>query len=238
MNRLPVPGSDDGVWGQILNDFLLAAHQADGTLKPGSITGGHIQNGTVSSSKLSQDIIERIETLEEKVTRAAEIANAEVTLFNVATPVDVDQVNGEGVELATRFYTTIPGQILGIRFYKGPLDTGLHTGSLRAADGTVIETTTFSSETPSGWQYQAFTSPVTIAANTEYLASYFNPTGHFVRTARTFTYANLKSTWLVAPMSTAQAPNGLYRSGVSGPPDSPAYQDSCYFVDVVFRPTL
>ncbi len=34
MARLPQPGSDNGVWGDILNDFLLQAHNADGTLKP------------------------------------------------------------------------------------------------------------------------------------------------------------------------------------------------------------
>ena len=30
--RLPVPGSDDNAWGTILNDFLVVAHNSDGTL--------------------------------------------------------------------------------------------------------------------------------------------------------------------------------------------------------------
>lgn len=34
MARLPQPGSDDGSWGGILNDFLSQAHNADGSLKP------------------------------------------------------------------------------------------------------------------------------------------------------------------------------------------------------------
>jgi len=33
MARLPIPGSDDGNWGSILNDFLEVAHATDGTLK-------------------------------------------------------------------------------------------------------------------------------------------------------------------------------------------------------------
>lgn len=33
MSRLPVPGSDDGVWGSVLNDFLGVEHNADGLLK-------------------------------------------------------------------------------------------------------------------------------------------------------------------------------------------------------------
>lgn len=33
MSRLPTPGSDDGTWGDILNDFLSQEHNTDGTLK-------------------------------------------------------------------------------------------------------------------------------------------------------------------------------------------------------------
>src|SRR5580700_4054374 len=34
MARLPIPGSDDGVWGEILNDFLEVAHNPDGSINP------------------------------------------------------------------------------------------------------------------------------------------------------------------------------------------------------------
>ncbi|HSE61500.1 MAG TPA: hypothetical protein VLA88_04365 [Candidatus Saccharimonadales bacterium] len=34
MSRLPISGADDGVWGLVLNDFLLRAHNADGTIRP------------------------------------------------------------------------------------------------------------------------------------------------------------------------------------------------------------
>ncbi|HSX06850.1 MAG TPA: glycosyl hydrolase family 28-related protein [Candidatus Saccharimonadia bacterium] len=34
MSRLPTPGSDDGTWGAVLNDFLSVEHNTDGTLKP------------------------------------------------------------------------------------------------------------------------------------------------------------------------------------------------------------
>lgn len=33
MSRLPVPGSDSGNWGDILNDFLAVEHTTNGTLK-------------------------------------------------------------------------------------------------------------------------------------------------------------------------------------------------------------
>ena len=38
MARLPTPGSDDGQWGAILNDFLDVSHNSDGTLKTSEIT--------------------------------------------------------------------------------------------------------------------------------------------------------------------------------------------------------
>jgi hypothetical protein len=38
MTRLPIPGSDDGGWGTILNDFLTASHNADGTLKSAAVS--------------------------------------------------------------------------------------------------------------------------------------------------------------------------------------------------------
>lgn len=40
MTRLPVPGSDAGTWGDILNDFLSVEHNADGTLKKAAKISG------------------------------------------------------------------------------------------------------------------------------------------------------------------------------------------------------
>ena len=33
MSRLPTPGSDYDIWGQLLNDFLTVAHNSDGSLQ-------------------------------------------------------------------------------------------------------------------------------------------------------------------------------------------------------------
>jgi len=35
--RLPVPGGDENTWGTVLNDFLAASHNTDGSLKPAAI---------------------------------------------------------------------------------------------------------------------------------------------------------------------------------------------------------
>lgn len=52
MARLPVPGSDSGTWGDILNTFLQAAHNTDGTIKVGAVANGQVilvYNTTTSS---------------------------------------------------------------------------------------------------------------------------------------------------------------------------------------------
>lgn len=53
MARLPQPGSDNGTWGNVLNDFLLESHESDGSLKSGAVTATTIQNDSVSEAQLS-----------------------------------------------------------------------------------------------------------------------------------------------------------------------------------------
>jgi hypothetical protein len=58
-HRLPVPGSDDGKWGEILNDFLQASHNNDGSLLSNAVTAA-IPTGSISSAHLdtsTQDTI-------------------------------------------------------------------------------------------------------------------------------------------------------------------------------------
>jgi len=51
--RLPQPGSDDGTWGTILNDFLSVVHNADGTLKSDIITDATISaTAAIARTKL------------------------------------------------------------------------------------------------------------------------------------------------------------------------------------------
>lgn len=54
MSRLPTPGSDNGTWGDILNDFLSQSHGADGSIKSGIISDTHIAlSANISQSKIA-----------------------------------------------------------------------------------------------------------------------------------------------------------------------------------------
>ena len=54
MARLPIPGSDTGQWGDILNTFLDVAHNLDGTLDPSAVSNA-IAPGSVTAAQL-QDV--------------------------------------------------------------------------------------------------------------------------------------------------------------------------------------
>lgn len=53
MSRLPTPGSDNDIWGDVLNDFLSVGHNPDGTLKlpPSS---GNAPDATTTSKGVVQ----------------------------------------------------------------------------------------------------------------------------------------------------------------------------------------
>ena len=87
--------------------------------------------------------------------------------------------NGAPIELGTRFRADVDGVVSGVRFYKVAGNTGTHTGSLWSNAGVLLATGTFSGETGSGWQTLTFSSPVAVTANTTYVVSYFDPTGHY-----------------------------------------------------------
>ncbi len=51
MARLPVPGSDNGTWGDILNDFLSVEHNSDGSLKSSGSAVRKTGNETIAGVK-------------------------------------------------------------------------------------------------------------------------------------------------------------------------------------------
>lgn len=54
MARLPVPGSDDGQWGNVLNDFLTVSHASDGTLLSAQVSAaGAVVSGSAAGGDLS-----------------------------------------------------------------------------------------------------------------------------------------------------------------------------------------
>ncbi|HYJ22158.1 MAG TPA: DUF4082 domain-containing protein [Solirubrobacterales bacterium] len=159
------------------------------------------------------------------------------TLFDFTTPVVNDVGDSLAVELGVKFNADTPGEVTGIRFYKNPLNTGTHSGSLWSAGGERLAQVTFTNESASGWQTALFSEPVEIEEGTTYIASYFNPGGHFSATSAAFANGGLTNGDLHALDGATPGGNGVYAYGSSSLfPSEPAWNGRNYFADVLFTP--
>jgi len=68
-------------------------------------------------------------------------------------------------------------------------------------------------ESASGWQTVTFATPVAIAANTTYVASYHTNGGHYGVTNDYFAAAGVNSPPLHALQDNVDGPSGVYRYG-------------------------
>ena len=153
-----------------------------------------------------------------------------------ATPGTVTENDPSAVDLGVKFQASTNGTIIGIRFYKGPQNTGTHIGDLWTTSGTLLASATFSNETASGWQQVNFSSPVSITAGTTYIASYETPVGEYSADSNYFANA-LTNGPLTAPSSASSGGNGVYAYGSSNPFPNNTFNASNYWVDVVFSPS-
>ncbi|WP_229068355.1 DUF4082 domain-containing protein [Actinoplanes sp. DH11] len=152
-----------------------------------------------------------------------------------ATPATPAVADNSAVEVGVRFRSSTAGYVTGVRFYKGPGNSGTHTGNLWTNTGSRLATVTFSGESATGWQTATFGAPVAIAANTTYVASYHTTTGFYALTGSGLASAVNRGP-LTALANGTDGGNGVYRYGATGFPNS-TYQAGNYWVDVVFDTT-
>jgi len=155
------------------------------------------------------------------------------TLFSgAAVPATAAAADNGAVEVGVRVRVDRDGVVTAIRFYKGATNLGQHVGHLWAADGTLLGTAAFNSETASGWQQANLSAPVNVTAGSTYVASYFAPGGNYSVDGGTFA-SGLDNPPLHAPPNLTGAGNGVYAYGAGGFPSN-SYNASNYWVDLVF----
>lgn len=159
--------------------------------------------------------------------------------FTIWSDSDVPAIISSGpgtLEVGVRFRSDVPGFITGIRFYKSPLNTGIHYGDLWSNTGTPLAKVQFTNETALGWQTALFPSPIAIVPGTTYVASYHIDRGFNAYDANYFV-AGYDNPPLHALKSGVDGPNGVYAFTDAGTTRFPfnATTDN-YWVDVVFKP--
>jgi len=159
------------------------------------------------------------------------------SLFSPTSSPAIAAVNDPSpVELGLKFQATTDGEITGLRFYKGPGNSGPHVADLWSSTGTLLATATFSNETANGWQQVNFASPVAITAGTTYVASY-HTNGDYAADPNLFASAQTNGL-LTAPASSSSGGNGVYAYGDAGLFPTSSFNSTSYGVDVLFRPQL
>ncbi|ARQ09489.1 cadherin-like/VCBS repeat-containing protein [Rhizobium etli] len=166
---------------------------------------------------------------------AVSTAPTTYSLFSASSTPARTLNDGQQLELGVKFTSNVAGDVTGIRFYRNANDNGQNVVDLWTATGTKLATATFTTTSASGWQTVNFTNPVTIAANTTYVASY-HTTGAYVATNNFFTAAVSNG-----PLTAPASGNGVYAYGGSattGLFPTNSYNSTNYYADVVFRPQL
>jgi hypothetical protein len=144
----------------------------------------------------------------------------------------VDGRSGAGpftYELGVKITVDSAVQLTAVRFYKDPLETGTHVARIWSATGTLLGSVPFSSETASGWQQQALSTPISLQAGTTYVVSvgynaFFGLTG-----------AGLATQVSTGPLhSVADGANGVFANSAGVFPTL-SWNSGNYFVDVVVQ---
>lgn len=149
------------------------------------------------------------------------------TIFGDATPQNPWWNDPDSVQVATRFSVSTAGSATGIRFYKGDANTGVHTGYLWKADGTLLSQIQFSGETASGWQQMSFTTPVHLEPGVEYRVGLHSTTGRYAVDLGALAQPTTSGVF-------STPANGSAYTYSTGFPDSTSTHN--YWVDVTFTP--
>jgi len=160
-------------------------------------------------------------------------ADEVVTLFDAeALPQQSSSGDNAAVELGVRFTPSVDGQVVGMRFYRGPGNTGSQVGRLwPAGGGSPLAQVTFPEGSTTGWRTAAFAQPVAVTGGTTYVLSYYAPNGNYAFDAGFF-----GSTWTRGPLSAPSGGNGVYRYGSGGGFPTETYNAANYWVDPLFLP--
>ena len=227
-----LPANDGGaaITQQTVTPYIGSAAQTPRTVSATTTTTSFtgLTNGTTYTYKVT--------ATNSAGTSSAGTSNAATpwsTIFDLTTPTTADCGDSSSLELGVRFKPDNDGAVTGVRFYKAAANSGTHTGSLWATNGTRLAQATFTNEDASGWQSVTFADPVPVSAGTTYVASYFAPNGHYACTANGLASA-VDNGPLHALANSTSAPNGLYvYSGASQFP-SKGFNSSNYWVDVMY----
>ena len=141
------------------------------------------------------------------------------------------KTDSTGIEVGLKFRSTVAVNITAIKYYRGTNNDGFHVLHLWTGGGTLIAGDTVRNETDSGWQTYSLPTPVSMAANTTFIVSYFSSNGKYVSTQNALKKSMNNGTLSILADGQDGA-NGVYAyCNNSAFPDS-GFVSSNYWVDI------
>jgi hypothetical protein len=161
---------------------------------------------------------------------------------NSTVPTNTVESDTDAVMLGNRFHTNTAGQITAVKVYRGAElngdtkvylwdDSGNQLGS-----GTLAQPAGFEE----GWRTVSLDEPVTISANTTYVAGYYADNGRYAADNHYFCPGGSVPSGVVTPefdtnCAEVAGHNGVYAyTSTAGTFPTDSYQESNYWIDVVF----
>jgi hypothetical protein len=166
MARLPQPGSDNGVWGDILNDYLSQSLKPNGQLKDDVVTANNLAPNSVTNAAIASDAVNATNIADGSITEAL-LDAAVQTKLNTTAPVtsvasktgavtldksDVGLGNVDNTSDANKPVSTAQQTALNLKLNSADLDSQTATNitnvssdthaALTAAIGSSMTTTT------------------------------------------------------------------------------------------------
>lgn len=132
MARLPQPGSDSGVWGEILNDFLMVSHGSTGALKNGVITETQLDAtlldkvnaaGSGGATNLGASSSATAITVTSDTGTDATLQGATTSAAGILTAADKAKLDGIAAGAQTNAVTSVAGKTGAVVL--GKTDVGL-----------------------------------------------------------------------------------------------------------------
>lgn len=229
-----------GAAGYLVQQSLSSS---TGWTQVGSTTGGTTfqDKGLTSGTTYYFRVIATLATMSSSPSKVASATTtgAAPTADSIWPSSYVPPVNAYAFgsyELGVKFSSSVSGDVTGVRFFEQTWMSGQNNvGHLWSSTGQLLATATFTNETGYGWQQVTFSSPVAIAANTVYIASYSTSSGYFGITTGFFTYGGVTNGPLQALSNSTSGGDGVYnRAG-----GFPAYNGGGmnFWADVSFTPS-
>jgi hypothetical protein len=108
--RLPVPGGDDGDWGDILNGFLGLSLASDGTLNPIIVGTSQLQTGAVTTTTIANNAVTNTQLDSATQTSLAQAASAYVKPSGGIPSTDLSSAVQAAITAANSSVQTVNGK--------------------------------------------------------------------------------------------------------------------------------